>query len=173
MCARLHNKRNWPKGLDLKTDEKEAESFEPCWLQHGPSRKEIFFEPLALRRDSPLQWILKEIIITGYWLMQRCVTHHSYFFLFKREGTSVCVYTLSRISISLPRRFSLHIWKKARLNSIFLKFPRSRATIGISGRYDPPHRQSSSFKNFIFFSWVTVYNWGWSWGRRVNPSSLL
>jgi hypothetical protein len=24
--------------------------------------------------------------------MQRCVTNHSYFFLFKREGTSVCVY---------------------------------------------------------------------------------
>jgi hypothetical protein len=23
--------------------------------------------------------------------MQRCVTNHSYFFLFKREGTSVCV----------------------------------------------------------------------------------
>jgi hypothetical protein len=55
MCVRLHNKINWPKDLDLKIDEKEAESFEPCWLQHGPSRKEIFFEPLALRRDSPLQ----------------------------------------------------------------------------------------------------------------------
>jgi hypothetical protein len=106
---------------------------------------------LALRRDSPLQWILKEIIITGYWLMQRCVTHHSYFFLFKREGTSVCVYTLSRISISLPRRFSWHLWKKARPNSTdsFFEIP-AFVQLGIGGRYDHPST-ILFIKNLIFF----------------------
>jgi hypothetical protein len=100
MCVRLHNKRNWPKGLDLKIDEKEAESFEPCWLQHGPSRKEIFFEPLALRRDSPRSEFKKRNNNNGI-LADATLRNTSFLciliFSYLKEKGLVCVYTWQRL----------------------------------------------------------------------------
>jgi hypothetical protein len=88
------------KGLDLKIDEKEAESFEPCWLQHGPSRKEIFFEPLALRRDSPRSEFKKRNNNNGI-LADATLRNTSFLciliFSYLKEKGLVCVYTWQRL----------------------------------------------------------------------------